>query len=77
MVIVTGRSRRLAVESHRAELKELMLADGAGSNGHGEILEPGMVREVRKTVGEVGSAFVGRGVGVGVWVLQAALEGER
>lgn len=79
IVVVTGRSRRLATESHRAELKELMLEDSTaagGGSGHGEASERGMVREVRKTVGEVGSAFVGRGVGVGVWVLQAALDGE-
>lgn len=75
VVVVTGRSRRLAVEGHRTELKELVLASWAGGNG--ETLESGMVGEVRKTVGEVGSAFVGRGAGVGVWVLQAALEKER
>ncbi|XP_006462999.1 hypothetical protein AGABI2DRAFT_186795 [Agaricus bisporus var. bisporus H97] len=75
VLIVTGRSRRLAVESHKAEIKELMLADGMGSNG--EVVDSSAVREVKKTVGEVGSAFVGKGVGVGVWVLQAALDGER
>jgi hypothetical protein len=76
VVIVAGRSRRLAVEGHRAELKELMQEDSAGS-GSGEVTETSSVREVKKTVGEVGSAFVGRGVGVGVWVVQAALEGGR
>jgi len=81
VVVITGRSRRLAVESHRAELKELMLEDShhhsGGSGGHGDVTESGMMREVKKTLGEVGSAFVGRGVGVGVWILQAALDGER
>jgi hypothetical protein len=71
VLIVTGRSRRLAVESHKNEIKELMLADGMGYNG--EVVDSSAVREVKKTVGEVGSAFVGKGVGMGVWVLQAAL----
>jgi hypothetical protein len=75
VLIVTGRSRRLAVESHKNEIKELMLADGMGSNG--EVVDSSAVREVKKTVGEVGSAFVGKGVGMGVWVLQAALHGEQ
>jgi hypothetical protein len=64
----------LAVESHRAELKELIQEDNPVG---GETVERSwMVREVRKTAGEVGSAFVGRGVGVGVWALQAALDKE-
>ncbi|KXN82041.1 K(+)/H(+) antiporter 1 [Leucoagaricus sp. SymC.cos] len=74
VVVVAGRSRRLAVESHRAELKELMAEDA--STGV-EVVENSMVREVRKTVGEVGSAFVGRGVGVGIWILQASLDQDK
>ncbi|KAF9445370.1 hypothetical protein P691DRAFT_675742 [Macrolepiota fuliginosa MF-IS2] len=80
VVVVTGRSRRLAVEAHRAELKELIredLAAADGGSGHGEASESSVVREVRKAVGEVASAFVGRGIGVGMWVLQAALDGEK
>ncbi len=41
------------------------------------MLEDSNSKEVKKTLGEVGSAFVGRGVGVGVWVLQTVLDGER
>ncbi len=74
VVIVTGRSRRLAVESHHAELKELMQEDAGGGR---EATESGIVRDIRKTVGDVGSVFVGRGVGVGVWILQASLDHER
>ncbi|KAF8965970.1 Sodium/hydrogen exchanger family-domain-containing protein [Flammula alnicola] len=60
LVVVTGRSRRLAVESHRRELKELM-------NDHEHV-----GAEVRKTIGDVATAFVVAGVGSGVVVLQAA-----
>jgi len=74
VVIVTGRSRRLAVESHQAELKELMQEDAGGGR---EATESGIVRDIRKTVGDVGSVFLGRGVGVGVWILQASLDHER
>jgi hypothetical protein len=60
LIVVTGRSRRLAVENHRRELKELM-------KEHEYVGE-----EVRRTIGDVGTAFVVAGVGSGVVVLQAA-----
>ena len=60
LIVVTGRSRRLAVKNHRRELKELM-------NKHEYVGE-----EVRGTIGDVGTAFVVAGVGSGVVVLQAA-----
>jgi hypothetical protein len=63
LFVVTGRSRRLAVENHRQELRELMQARGSMSD------------EVRKTVGDVATAFVVAGVGSGVVVLQAAEAG--
>ena len=60
LLIVSGRSRRLAVESHQKELVELMGEYGSVGS------------EVRKTVGEVASAFVVVGCGNGVVVVQAA-----
>ncbi|KAF9481959.1 hypothetical protein BDN70DRAFT_875579 [Pholiota conissans] len=60
LVVVTGRSRRLAVENHRDELRQLMTEHGA------------VGAEVRKTIGDVATAFVVAGVGSGVVVLQAA-----
>jgi len=60
LIVVAGRSRRLAVENHRKELKELM-------DDHGHV-----GAEVRKTIGDVATAFVVAGVGSGVVVLQAA-----
>ncbi|KAF9445369.1 hypothetical protein P691DRAFT_777613 [Macrolepiota fuliginosa MF-IS2] len=74
VVIVTGRSRHLAAESHLTELKEIKHEDSTAVD---KVFDGGMMREMRKTVGDVGSVFVGRGVGVGVWVVQAALNGER
>lgn len=48
------------MENHRKELNELMVA-------HGHV-----GTEVRKTVGDVATAFVVAGVGSGIVVLQAA-----
>ena len=61
LIVVTGRSRRLAVENHRTELKTLM-------SEHGRL-----GAEVRKTVGDVASAFMVAGVGSGIVVVQAAV----
>ncbi|KAF8887113.1 Sodium/hydrogen exchanger family-domain-containing protein [Infundibulicybe gibba] len=60
LLVVTGRSRRLAVENHRDELKDLM--EEYGNVG----------AEVRKTIGDVAAAFVVAGCGSGILVLQAA-----
>ncbi|PPQ69428.1 hypothetical protein CVT24_001477 [Panaeolus cyanescens] len=60
LIVVTGRSRRLAVENHRKELKQLM-------EEHEHVST-----EVRKTIGDVATAFVVAGVGSGIVVLQAA-----
>ncbi|KAJ7130639.1 Sodium/hydrogen exchanger family-domain-containing protein [Mycena epipterygia] len=60
VLVVVGRSRRLAVENHSGELKELV--EEYGSVG----------TEVRKTLGDVASAFVVAGAGSGLIVLQAA-----
>ena len=60
LVVVTGRSRRLAVEDHRAELRTLM-------DEHNHV-----GAEMRKTVGDVATAFVVAGVGSGIVVVQSA-----
>jgi hypothetical protein len=60
LIVVTDRSRRLTVENHRKELKELMSEhEYVGA-------------EVRKTIRDVGTAFVVAGVGSGVVVVQVA-----
>ncbi|KAF9002926.1 Sodium/hydrogen exchanger family-domain-containing protein [Cyathus striatus] len=61
LLIIAGRSRRLAVENHRQELKALMDKHGA------------VGAEVRKTIGDVATAFVVSKCGSGVVVLQAAI----
>lgn len=63
LVVMTGRSRRLAVQDHQHELKDVM--DGYGQLGP----------EVRKALGDVACAFVAAGVGSGIVVLQAATGG--
>lgn len=60
VLVMVGRSRRLAVENHGPELKEIL--HGGKSIGG----------EVRKTIGDVGTALVVSGVKAGVVVLQAA-----
>ncbi|KAK2463776.1 hypothetical protein APHAL10511_004214 [Amanita phalloides] len=54
LLVVVGRSRRLAVEDHAGELKELMQ-----EYGH-------VGAEVKKTIGDVGAAFVVAGCGTGL-----------
>jgi hypothetical protein len=60
LVSVVGRSRRLAVEDHHGELKEVMGAYGAVRG------------EVRRTVGDVATALVVARRGAGIVVMQAA-----
>ena len=69
VTVVSGRSRRLAVEDHSLELKELFEEHGSGGVGG----------EVRKTVGDVASAIIGyssssegKGCDVGIVVMQAS-----
>jgi len=47
IIVAAGRARRMAVESHETELRELARRAGAQSTS-----------ELRKTVGDVGSAFI-------------------
>jgi hypothetical protein len=60
LFVVVGRSRRLAVEDHHAELKQLM-------EEHGSVAS-----EVQKTVGDVATACLVAGYKAGIVVLQAA-----
>lgn len=64
VLVVCGRSRRLAVESHEGELKDLVSEYG------------GVGSEVRKTMGDVASAFVVAGAGSGLVVVQAAMNND-
>ncbi len=61
-MIVTGRSRRLAVENHHVELKALIDQHRDG----------GVMQEVKKTVGDVASSFIVTGSKASIVVLQAA-----
>jgi len=65
LLIVAGRSRRLAVENHRAELKELM-----------EEQHSNVGNEVKKTIGDVATAFVVSGCKAGLVVIQATVLSE-
>ena len=61
LLVLAGRSRRLAAESHHAELKAIM-------DEHG-----GVGSEVKRTVGDVTTALVVSGCQANVIVFQAAL----
>ena len=60
-IVVVGRSRRLAVEDHHAELR--MVEEAHGGAVHAD---------VRKTVGVVGTAFVLAGGNASLLVMQAS-----
>ncbi|KAG9316007.1 Sodium/hydrogen exchanger family-domain-containing protein [Chiua virens] len=64
LVVVTGRSRRLATSSHHAEMKRMLeTARTPGLEG------------MRKTIGDVGAAMVAAGSASAVVVMQAANAG--
>ena len=63
VVVVVGRSRRLAVEDHHAELRALETESGGAAS---------VRSDVRKTVGDVGTAFVMAGVDTNLIVMQAS-----
>ncbi|KAK7054009.1 K(+)/H(+) antiporter 1 [Favolaschia claudopus] len=60
LIVFLGRSRRMAVESHKSELQRLMSKAAIGS-------------AVAKTVGDVGAALVTSGSKASLLVLQAAV----
>lgn len=60
LLVVLGRSRRLAVQDHSADLKTLVETHGAVGG------------EVRKTVGDVATALVVVGLDAGLIVVQAS-----
>lgn len=62
LLVVCGRSRRLAVENHHAELRKVMEEHGTSAHG----------AEVKKTVGDVGAAIILSRCPVSLTVLQAA-----
>jgi len=63
MLLIVGRSRRLAVESHHAELAA-MVKESTNNGDH-------LSSEFRKTIGDVASALVVGGIGADMIVLQA------
>jgi len=60
LIVVVGRSRRMAVESHRIGLARLIAERGFLVNS-----------EVSKTLGEVGAALAASGINAGLLVLQS------
>ncbi|KAK7457833.1 K(+)/H(+) antiporter [Stygiomarasmius scandens] len=79
LIVVTGRSRRLAVENHTQELKNIVeeyrAMEKSGLTGGRTAAHLGW--EVRKTIGDVAAACVVAGCGEGVVVVQAAEDRDR
>ena len=63
LVVVIGRSRRLATESHQAELRQIVGERGSVSGSD----------SVPRTLGDVGAALVASGVSASILVMQACL----
>ncbi|KAF8076796.1 Sodium/hydrogen exchanger family-domain-containing protein [Lyophyllum atratum] len=61
IIVVAGRSRRMAVESHKSELQEVITEAGASIGS-----------SVPKTVGDVGAALVASNTAASLLILQAA-----
>ena len=61
LIVLAGRSRRMAVESLAEEAKTLSAVAGSTMNS-----------SVPKTLGHVGAAIVATGVGASLLVMQAA-----
>ncbi|THU76435.1 hypothetical protein K435DRAFT_158086, partial [Dendrothele bispora CBS 962.96] len=74
-IVVTGRSRWMAVENHTLELKKMM-EEYRAMEKSGQIFMGRMAAhlgwDVRKTIGDVAAACVIAGAGEGVVVVQAA-----
>lgn len=63
IIAVVGRGRRMAQETHRVELKELLLTCGVSGGVGGEL---------SRTMGDVAAAFVASSNQTSVLVVQAA-----
>ncbi len=67
-IVVVGRAKRLAVESHHDEMSVFV------KEAHGAV-RGSVGKEMRKTLGDVASAFVISGNQTGLLVMQAAVAG--
>lgn len=63
LVVVVGRSRRLATESHQVELRQILSERGSAGGSD----------SVSRTLGDVGAAYVAAGTNASLLVLQACL----
>lgn len=64
LIVLTGRSRRMAVESHQTELQKLIVE----RNAH-------IGSSVPRTLGDVGAALVASGTTASLLIMQAAVSG--
>lgn len=69
LIVVAGRGKRLAAESHQDEMQVLL---SGGQSGYGAL-----GNEMRKTLGDVATAFLISGVGAELLVMQSSGMGDR
>ncbi|KAG8937216.1 K(+)/H(+) antiporter [Tulasnella sp. 418] len=73
VIAVVGRAKRMAAESHQDEMRTLLgSTDHEGGFWHAQ----GVGNEMRKTLGDVASAFVASGTETSLLVMQAAANGD-
>lgn len=68
-IVIAGRGKRLAVESHQDEMQTILGPQSGAAHA-------GLGNEMRKTLGDVSTAFVVQGVSAGLLVMQASSEGK-
>lgn len=68
LIVVAGRGKRLAAESHQDEMQVLL---SGGQSGYGAL-----GNEMRKTLGDVATAFLISGVGAELLVVQSSGMGD-
>jgi hypothetical protein len=75
MIVLAGRSRRMAVESLGKELREIAVVGHGATSPTGTGSQPRVGGSVAKTLGDVGAALVAKNVNAGLLIVQAATRG--
>ena len=75
MIVLAGRSRRMAVESLGKELREMAVVGHGATSPTGTGPQPRVGGSVAKTLGDVGAALVAKNVNASLLIVQAATRG--
>lgn len=72
MMVVAGRSRRMAAENLGKELREMATVGHGATSPTGSGLQSRVGGSVAKTLGDVGAALVAKNVNASLLIVQAA-----